>query len=309
MSRTAEVLRIILPVIVMLMIGMLCRRKKLIGREGVDTLKKVAVDIGLPAVLLHTFASSEYTPATLAVPLVMFLVCVLAWALGRLLGPRLGMNSRFIPFLTTGFEAGMLGYSLFTLLYGSGRLADFARIDLGQVLFVFTLYKMLIGMGEKDRPSAGQLLKEMILSPIIPAIILGVLLGATGLYRAMEPSGAAAVLDACTDFVSAPVGALILLSIGYDLVLRDIPWRETLKASGLRLAIMAVLGLGVTALFRLLWPGQDWSRAIFLMFLLPPPYVLPVFSSDENQRVYLSSVLSVSTLITLAGFILLAVIG
>ena len=309
MDRTVEVLRIILPVIAMLMIGMLCRKKNLISRAGVDTLKKVAVDIGLPAVLLHTFASSEYTPATLAVPMIMFLVCILAWFLGRLLGPLLGMNSRFIPFLTTGFEAGMLGYSLFTLLYGSGRLADFARIDLGQVLFVFTLYKALIGMGEKDRPGAGQLLKEMVFSPIIPAIIAGVLLGATGLYRAMEPSGAAAVLDACTDFTSAPVGALILLSIGYDLVLRNIRWRETLKASGLRLAIMAVLAIGVTALFRLFWPEQDWSRAVILMFLLPPPYVLPVFSADEEQRVYLSSVLSVSTLITLAGFILLAVVG
>ena len=45
------------------------------------------------------------------------------------------------------------------------------------------------------------------------------------------------------------------------------------------------------------------------MFLLPPPYVLPVFSSDEEQRAYLSSVLSLSTLVTLAGFVLLAVIG
>ena len=72
---------------------------------------------------------------------------------------------------------------------------------------------------------------------------------------------------------------------------------------------MAVLGLGAAVLFRLLWPEQDWSRAVILMFLLPPPYVLPVFSTDEDQRVYLSSVLSVSTLITLAGFILLAVIG
>ncbi len=45
------------------------------------------------------------------------------------------------------------------------------------------------------------------------------------------------------------------------------------------------------------------------MFLLPPPYVLPVFSTDEKQRVYLSSVLSLSILVTLLGFVLLAVIG
>ena len=312
MDRFTEVLGILLPVMLTLLIGMLCRKKRLIERAGIDALKTVAVQIGLPAVLLHTFAAAEYSWATLVVPLIMFLLCVLAWLLGRAAGRALGLKSRFVPFLTTGFEAGMLGYALYTLLYGRETLSDFARIDLGQVLFVFTLYKILLGMEgaeDRERPSLRQLLKEMALSPIILAILAGVLLGGTALYRALIPSGAAGVLDACTDFISAPVSALILLSIGYDLVLGDIPWRETLKAAALRLAILAVLGAGALALFRLLWPGARWDRAMWLMLMLPPPYVLPVFSRDEEQRVYLSSVLSVSTLITLVGFVLLAVIG
>ena len=307
--RFTQVLRIILPVMLMLFIGVLCRKKKLMDRKGIDALKTVAVQIGLPAVLLHTFATAEYSWATLIVPMIMFALCVLAWLLGKWLGQALGMKSRFVPFLTTGFEAGMLGYALFTLLYGSEQLADFARIDLGQVLFVFTLYKVLLSIGGKEKPALGQLCREMAFSPIIWAIVAGVLLGVTGAYQALIPSGAAGILDACTDFISAPVSALILLSIGYDLVFDDIPWREALKAAGLRLAIMAVLGVGVLALFHGLWPQAQWDRAVWLMFLLPPPYVLPVFSTDEAQRVYLSSVLSLSTLITLAGFVLLAMIG
>ena len=309
MNRFTEILCIILPVMLMLCIGVLARRMRLIDRSGIDALKTVAVQIGLPAVLLHTFAAAEYSLATLVVPVIMFALCILAWLLGKWLGRALKMRSRFVPFLTTGFEAGMLGYALFTLLYGSEHLADFARIDLGQVLFVFTLYKVLLGMEGKEKPAARQLLREMALSPIILAILAGVLLGVTGIYRACIPSGAAAVLDACTDFISAPVSALILIAVGYDLVFRDIPWRESLKAAGLRLVIMAVLGAGLMTLFHLLWPQAQWDRAVWLMFLLPPPFVLPVFSTDEEQRVYLSSVLSLSTLIALAGFVLLAVIG
>ena len=309
MPNLMDVLGTVLPVALMLGLGILCRQRKLLSREGVDALKTVAVQIGLPAVLLHTFAAAEYSLATLVVPLIMFGVCVLAWFLGKWAGPAIGLQSRFVPFLTTGFEAGMLGYTLFTLLYGRERLADFARIDLGQVLFVFTLYKLLLGMMGEQRPSLGQLAREMAFSPIILAIAAGVLLGATGLYRAMEPSGAAGLMDACTDFISAPVSALILISIGYDLVLRDIPWRGALKAVGLRFVLMAVLGVGVWALFRLLWPEARWERAICLMFLLPPPFVLPVFSEEEDQRVFLSSVLSLSTLLALLGFMVLAVIG
>ncbi len=309
LTRFSEVLRIVLPVVLMLLIGILCRKKRLIDRAGIDALKTVAVQIGLPAVLLHTFAAAEYSLATLVVPLIMFLLCVLAWLLGKHSGRALRMGNRFLPFLTTGFEAGMLGYALFTLLYSAERLADFARIDLGQVLFVFTLYKLLLGMDGEEKPGLKQLFKEMALSPIILAIFAGVLLGVTGIYQSLIPSGAAGVLDACTDFISAPVSALILLSIGYDLVFRDIPWREALKAVGLRLIIMAILGAAVLGLFHLLWPQAQWDRAVWLMFLLPPPYVLPVFSTDEKQRGYLSSVLSLSTVVTLMGFVLLAVIG
>ena len=304
-----QVLQTVLPVILIIFIGMLCRRMKLISREGINALKSTVVNITLPAVLVKAFAATQYTFMDVVVPLMMFAICLAAWALGRAAGRALKLPSRFVPFLTTGFEAGMLGYALFNMLYGSARTAEFARIDLGQVLFVFTLYKILLGMESKEKPTPRQLFREMAFSPIILAIFAGVLLGVTGVYQALIPSGAAAVLDACTDFISAPVSALILLAIGYDLVLRDIPWREALKATGLRLAIMAAL-CGVTLLlFHLLWPQAQWDRAVWLMFLLPPPYVLPVFSTDENQRVYLSSVLSLSTLVTVAGFVLLAIIG
>ena len=309
LDRTVEVLRTVLPVLLTLGLGVLCRRKKVLTRSGVDALKTVAVQIGLPAVLLHTFAVTEYSLSTLVIPLIMFLMCVLAWFLGKWAGRALGLESRFVPFLTTGFEAGMLGYALFTLLYGADRLADFARVDLGQVLFVFTLYKVLLGLEEEKGPSPGRLLKEMALSPIIIAIAAGVILGASGLYRTLVPSGAARVLDACTDFVSAPVSVLILIAVGYDLVLQDIPWRSALKAAGLRLGLMAVLGAGVLLLFKALWPETRWETAVPLMFLLPPPFVLPVFSRDEGERAYVSSVLSLSTLAAMIGFVILAAIA
>ena len=311
MDRLIEVLRTVLPVALMLLIGMLCRARKLIGREGINALKNVAVNIALPAVLLKAFATTRYTFMDVAVPLMMFAVCLAAWELGRLGGRLLRLPSRFVPFLTTGFEAGMLGYALFTMLYGGGRVAEFARIDLGQVLFVFTLYKVLLGMEGRGRASLGGLLREMVLSPIIIAIAAGVLLGATGLYRALEPSGVSGIIDACTGFVAAPTSALILLAIGYDLVLGDIPWAATAKVVALRYGILLLLRLAFGGLLRRLWPdaAAGLSAAVTVMFLLPPPFVLPVFADDADQRTYISSALSVSTLVAIAGFGVLAALG
>ena len=309
MSGFMEVLRTVLPVVLMIAIGMLCRRRRLLTREGVNGLKNVVVNITLPAVLIHAFASTEYTPMDVAVPLMMFAVCVLAWLAGRWLGWLLRLRSRFVPFLTTGFEAGMLGYALFHMLYGAEHTAEFARVDLGQVLFVFTLYKVLLGMEGRERADVRALLKEMALSPIILAIAAGVLLGATGLYRALVPSGVSALIDACTDFVSAPTSAIILLTIGYDLVLDDIPWIETLKVVVLRLAILFLLRTALIALLGRLWPAADLTRAINVMFILSPPFVLPVFADDADQRVYVSSALSVSTLAAIVAFAAFAALG
>ncbi len=74
-----EMIGTILPVLLTLALGMVLRRKRLLSAEGIGALKTVAVQIGLPAVLLHTFASAEYNAASFLVPLIMFMVCVLAW--------------------------------------------------------------------------------------------------------------------------------------------------------------------------------------------------------------------------------------
>ena len=309
MNPAMDTLRTVLPVLLMLFLGAFCRRKAIISREGIQVLKTVAVQIALPAVLLHTFAVTQYTFRDVIIPLIMFAVCVAAWLLGKALGPRLGMKSPFVPYLTTGFEAGMLGYALFTLLYGSERIPSFARIDLGQVLFVFTLYKILLSRSEGKQIAAKTLVREMVSSPIILAIAAGVILGATGLYQALIPSGVSALVDACTDFVSAPAAALILLAIGYDLVFDDIPWKDALSVVGLRLAIMAVLGTAVFFALRQLFPELRSEAAVILMFLLPPPFVLPVFAAGESQRTYVSASLSLSTLVSILGFAILATLG
>ena len=56
-------------------------------------------------------------------------------------------------------------------------------------------------------------------------------------------------------------------------------------------------------------PAAGLAAAINVMFILPPPFVLPVFADDADQRVYVSSTLSVSTLVAIAGFAVLAVLG
>ena len=304
MEQLVSILETALPVFLALALGMICRKTGFLSREAVDALKKVVINLTLPAVLLGAFATAEYSASTIVLPVLVYLLCCLALGLGFGLTKLFRVKGRLSPFIASGFEAGMLGYALFVLLFPEVSVSKFAILDLGQTLFVFTLFKILLS-GKTDLKAIG---KDMVRTPILWAVLAGVLIGATGLFGLMEKSGVSGVLTSVTDFISAPTGMIILLTVGYDLVPKEIPWKRTMGLIVLRLAVMAVI-LGITVLLnRTLLNGIIFEWAMVLMVILPPPYVIPVFADEPAERVQISSALSALTLLTMLLFAALSVL-
>lgn len=298
MDKVISVLQTALPVFLALGLGMLCRSKNFLNRDSIGALKWVVINITLPFVLFNAFATAEYSLAAILLPLTVFLLCCLALLAGKLAVKIFRINSRLSAFLASGFEAGMLGYALFALLFPEVSASHFALLDLGQTLFVFTLYKILLS-GKTDWKAIG---KDMVTSPILWAVFAGVIVGATGLYGVLHTWGIGGVVDSVTSFLSAPTGMIILLTVGYDLVLKDIPWKRTFGLIVMRLAVMA-LCLGMLVLLnRTLFNGMIHEGAALLLVILPPPYVIPVFADEPGERVQISSALSAMTLVTMLLF-------
>lgn len=298
MEELIGILKPALPVLLALALGLYCRRSQFLSRDGVDALKKVVVNIALPAVVFAAFASAEYSLQTIAMPVLVFLLCCLGLVLGKLLAKVLRLPGRVTPFLATGFEAGMLGYALYALLFPEESTARFAILDLGQTLFVFTLFKALLSGGRETKT----LWKDIVNTPILWGTFAGLLVGATGLYGWMVQNGTAAVVDSVTDFISAPTGMMILLSVGYDLDFGQIRWRDTARFVVLRLVSMAILFGLLLLVNRTVLNGIIFEGAALLLFILPPPFVIPIFADEPSQRVQVSSALSALTVVTLLLF-------
>ena len=303
MENLFRILQTALPVLAALALGVLCRKLNFLTRDGVDTLKKVVVNLTLPAVVFAAFATAEYSLQTIAIPVLVFLLCCLGLVLGRLLARLLRLPGRVTPYLAAGFEAGMLGYALFALLFPQESSARFAILDLGQTLFVFTLYKALLSGGKETK----SLWKDIVNTPILWGTFAGLLVGATGLFGWMTRNGSAAVVTSLTDFLSAPTGMMILLAVGYDLDFAEIRWRETARFVVLRLAAMAILFAVLLLVNRTLLHGIIFEGAALLLFILPPPYVLPIFADEPSQRAQISSALSALTVVTLLLFAVMTV--
>ena len=303
MTTLLFVLKTALPVFIALALGAMCRRTGFLSREGVDCLKKVVVNITLPAVLLSAFATADYSGTTVAIAVSIFLMCCLALLLGFLVIRLTRTQSKLAPFLASGFEVGMLGYALFVLLFPHRSVSELAVLDIGHTLFVFTLYKMLLA-GKTDWKAIG---KDMVSSPVLWSVVIGALIGATGLYDMLIASGVSDIFDGITDFVGAPTGMVIMLTVGYDLVLKETPWKKTIGLIAMRLGILAVCYGLLVVINRTLLSSAIFEGAALLMMILPPPYVIPVFTDEPSERVQVSSSLSAMTLITILLFAILSV--
>ena len=301
MDKVITILQTALPVFLALGVGIFARKKQFLTRDSIDAMKKLVINVTLPFVLLSAFASADYNTAALVLPTMVFVLCCVALALGFVILRVCKVKSRLAPFLASGFEAGMLGYSLFALLFPQHSVSTFAVLDLGQTLFVFTLFKILLS-GKTDLKAIA---KDMVTSPILWAVFAGVILGVTGLYRVQYVGS---LLDSTCSFLSAPTGMVILLTVGYDLVLGEIPWGKTIGYIAMRLGVMAVILAAMVLLNRTVLQGMMFEGAALLMVILPPPYVIPVFADEPSERVSISSALSAMTVVSLVLFAVLSVV-
>ena len=304
MEKLISVISTALPVFLALFIGMMCRSKGFLTRDGVDTLKKVIINLTLPFVLFNSFATAEYTLSSLILPIIIFAVCCIMLAAGFFWVKAAKMQSKLAPFLASGFEAGMLGFSLFALLFPEVSSSRFAILVLGQEIFVFTLYKMLL----TGKTSAKAIINDFITSPTLIAVMLGLITGATGLYDCFRSWGISTIFESVTSFISAPTGTIILFAVGYDLVIKEIPWKKTIGFVAMRLCIAGVM-LGLLVLLnRTVLNGMIFEGALVMLFILPSPYVIPIFSDEPSERVQISSSLSALTLITMILFAVCSVV-
>ena len=304
MDKLISVISTALPVFLALAMGMMCRSKGFLTRDGVDTLKKVIVNLTLPFVLFNSFATAEYTMSALILPVIIFITCTIMLALGFAWVKVSKSGSKVAPFLASGFEAGMLGFSLFALLFPDESASKFAMLVLGQEIFVFTLYKMLLT--GKTSPKA--IINDFLTSPTLIAVILGLIVGASGLYDCFRSWGVSTIIESVTSFISAPTGTIILFAVGFDLVLKEINWKKTGNMVAMRLVIAAVM-LGVLILLnRTVLGGMIFEGAAVMLFILPSPFIIPIFTDAAEERVQISSALSALTLITMILFAVCSVV-
>ena len=79
-----RVVEIVLPVIVMLVLGIVCKKKKFLNREGIDNIKFLVTRIMVPVAVFHALATVHFTKETIILVAIILIMLLVSFGIGFL---------------------------------------------------------------------------------------------------------------------------------------------------------------------------------------------------------------------------------
>ena len=301
-----EILSKVLPVLVMIALGRLCETKQIINDEEHAGLKAIVGDILLPVVLFQAFFTADYGKRMLLVFVLVFIGYGAALAAGYALRRFVKPYGRFMPLLMTSAEGGMLGYALYALLCGADQTKTYAMVDIGQTVFAYTVFLTALKAAGGEKMTPKFIVKNIVTNKACIGMLSGIVLGALGVYRAIDGTAAGEIVSSLLSFITAPTSALILMIMGYQLHVSRQLLRPVLTTMGLRLGVLAVVCAAVSGiLFAVIPFDKGLLLALMLQYSLPAPFIIPLFADMGDDAEYVSTTLSLGTVLAVLLFFLL----
>jgi malate permease and related proteins len=309
MDQSTVIINRVLPIFLLLFLGFWIRRKNWLPEETIGSLRKIAVNIALPAVLFISFLSVRFQTAYLVLFAFTITLCVFLFLLGHLLRKLLGTQYTYFPYLMTGFEYGMLGISLFGGAYGIEKIGTIAITDLGHEIFIWFIFLPLLLMKRDGAQNLQEVGKSFISSPVIIAILTGILFNISGLREDLYYWPITGGVMSTLEFLGGLTVPLILLIVGYGIHFDRHDFRDTLSVVIIRLGILVPVALIANSFLikGLLHLGPLFEASLFTILVLPPPFIIPLYlnpDTSEEEKRYINNVLTFHTVVSITLYIL-----
>lgn len=300
----------VVPVLSLFLVGFFLKKGRFFHEASVGDIKKIVVYITLPCLLFLAFSRIKLELNLLVIFVTVFFICLLMVFYGRLSRKIFDIRTPYFTPLMVGYETGMVGYAIFISAYGMEAVGRFAAVDLGQLLFVwFVLIGPLIALRDGHKRS-GRVIRTFVTSPVVIGIFLGIAAGVLGRVYGFSGTAQYGEFLKLLTLVANLTMPLICIAIGYELIIEPRTLKLTLITLVLRIVPQVCLALLINKLVFVNILDLDimYQRALLTMFLLPPPFVYTLFIREgdrENQR-YISSTLSLHTIVSVVLFIFAA---
>ena len=304
-----KVLEIILPVLVMLLLGMACRKFSILNQNGIDNMKVLVTQIMLPVAIFHALATADYNKETGILVGIMFVMLVISFSLGFVLRPFMEERYRkYLPFMVSVYEGGLMAYPLYTSLCGSENLSQIAVLDIAGLLFGFSVYMGMLGQVENsEKINVKKLAVSAIHTPAFIASVLGIIAGLTGCVSAILDSPFAGIYTSVENILTTSVSAIILVVVGYSIQFNKELFAPCIKTIVLRVLLQAAMIAGVLlAIHYMVGDHLLLNLAVVSYMSSPATFSMQTFLKSEEGSAYVSTTNSLYCLVSILVYAVMA---
>ena len=307
--KQMKVLEIISPVLVMIILGILCRKWKLLNKNGIDSMKALVTNIMLPVAIFHALATSDYGAETAKLVGIMFIMLVVSFGIGFLMKPLMTENYRkYLPFMVSVYEGGSMAYPLYTSLCGQDNLSQIAVLDIAGLLFGFSIYMGMLGQTENgEKINVKNLAVSAVKTPAFIASVLGIIAGLTGVIKLLLASPAGGIYTSVESILTTALTAIILIVVGFSMELTPELFRPCVRTIVMRIVLQAVMIVCVLlAVHSFIGSNKLLDLAVITYMSAPATFSMQTFLKREDGSAYVSTTNSLYCIVSVVVYMILA---
>ncbi|WP_113671388.1 AEC family transporter [Vallitalea guaymasensis] len=303
-----ELISKVMPILILFLIGFLIRKTNFLSKETIDGIKKIVIDMALPAVLFIAFVNIELKKEYVGLIFSIILLCSIMLCIGFLLTKIPKISNPVLPFVLCGFTFGLLGIPLYITVFGETNLPSMAIMGVGHEFFLWIIYMSAVKLVFSNEKLSLKTLKGFLTSPLIIALVLGITINVLGLSNLLHEQPVLNGLYVTLEYFSQIATPLILIVIGYGLSFDKEFTKYTIIYVIMRYAIMLTVGYLIKFLIidRFMTFDKYLEYAYFTLLILPPPFSLSIFVArygDEKNAKLVNNITVATTCVCVITYI------
>jgi len=314
MEQAIQILNQVLPILLLISLGYWIRQKNFLTETTIEELRKVVVNLALPSVIFVSFLNVELKPSYFVIFAATFLLCILLFLLGLLIKKLFDIRYAYFPYLSTGFEYGMLALSLFGAAYGLENIGYIAVVDLGHEIFIWFVFLPLLLIKRDGAQNPRALVKSFLSAPVVVAILASLLFNVLGGQQWLYQLPVTGALMTTFEFLGSLTVPLILMIVGYGIKINRAGLKDALLVTVIRLGILIPLALllNIHLMQNFLHLNRLFQAGLFTLLIAPPPFIIPLYAKtnlDGEEKQYINNALTIHTVASVAVFIIYFVLN
>ncbi len=306
-----RILEVLLPVLIMMLIGMVCRRKAFISKSCVDGLKFITTKIILPVAVFNALSTADFSVHTILIVAVMLGAIIVSFIIG-FLARKLFKEpySKYVPYMITIYEGGMVAYPLYTNLAGAENLSNMALLDISGLLFFFSVFMGILNQTENnERTSIKKICTDALKSPAFLATVAGIISGITGVVDILKTTSFGGAYEGMVNIITVPLSSIIMLVVGYEIEFKKKLLKPCIQMIVLRAVVQALMIAAVMYCIHLI-DGKNRlvDIAILIYMSAPASFSMQSFVKKKEGSEFVATTNSLYCLVSIIVYAVVAAV-